>query len=156
MDQLRNLSIKSQITKAGAVDEFKAALAKMEDGKKYDFIIKDSKAKRTLDANAQIHVWFAQIAFETGEAPDKVKQRCKRDIGLPILLADPDWLPVSWMLKKCGFWNLTDDQQLKIMRRISVTSEMTTKQCNDFRDAMRANYAEHGIDLRYVGEPPLG
>lgn len=117
--------------------------------------VRERRKRRSLDANAQVHVWFQQIANETGDDVLTVKARCKRDFGLPIIFSDVEvGVPISWMLESCGFWQLSDARQCKIMRGISVTSLMSTAQCNEFRDAMRAGFLEQGIDLRYVGEPP--
>ena len=109
------------------------------------------ETKRGLSANAQQHVWYQQISDETGESVEMVACRCKRDYGLPIVFQDDDVGSIlSWQFEKCGFWKLTDEQQLKFMKTIQVTSLMSPAQHSKFRDNMREGMRENGIFLEYL------
>lgn len=145
-----------KITYENAFQSLSAVMDSLEKGKQYHLTIEEGKAvkKRSLDANAQIHVWFSDIAKQTGESVEAVKGRCKAVYGLPILLRDGDNKPLAHLLNSSGFWNMPEPKQAMIMQCINVTSLMSTAQCNEFRDNMRAGYLEHGIDLLYLGEPP--
>lgn len=120
--------------------------------------IRPFSGKRSLDANAQTWVWYKQISSQTGDDIETVHRRCKRDFGLPILFESGEeaGIVLGWLLNKKGFYNLSEEQQLKVMGCFSVTSLMTTKQCNEYRDNMQNFFNNNGFDLRYVGEPPMG
>ena len=57
---------------------------------------------------------------------------------------------LSWQFEKCGFWSLTDEQQLKFMKTIQVTSLMSPDQHSKFRDNMREGMRDNGIFLEYL------
>lgn len=118
--------------------------------------IRPLSEKRSIDANAQIWIWNKQIAEYQGEDIKTVHNRNKRDFGLPILFdsGDEAGTIIQWQLKKIGFWQMTDEQQIKVMACFNVTSLMSTKQCNEYRDNMRNFFIQNGIDLRYINEPP--
>jgi hypothetical protein len=107
--------------------------------------------RRSLSANAQVHVWAKQISDETGEDVKSVYARMKRDQGLPIILADKEYGPViDWMLKKFDFHSKTESQQLIIIDAIEVTRNFSTGQHNCFRDNVQAFYNENGFNLQYL------
>ena len=56
--------------------------------------------KRGISANAQIHVWYAQVAKQDGENVLTVENQCKRLFGLPILLESAEYgKKVGWTLR---------------------------------------------------------
>lgn len=127
----------------------KAIEKKLSENGYCEVSLRDSKRK--LAANAQQHVWYQQIAGETGESVATVACRCKRDYGLPIILQDDDvGVVMSWQLDKIGFESMTDERQLKVMSVFSVTSLMSGKQHSQFRDNMQNGWREKGIYLEYL------
>lgn len=106
--------------------------------------------KRTLSANAQIYVWYSQIAKKDGESVDVVRNFCKLMFGLPILLNTPNYQrKIQFTLDKVGFHDWTHEQQCGFMDMLAVTSLMTTKQHNEYRDNILAYYNKNGYALDY-------
>lgn len=106
---------------------------------------------RTLDANAVTHVWYGQIAREQGDTtPADVKAYCKLHFGVPILLAEePEFAEMYLRLIKNRF---SYEEKLELMKRLPVTSLMTTPQLNLYRDIMQAEFARQSIVLEYRDE----
>lgn len=106
--------------------------------------------KRSLDANAQVHVWIPQIANWMGESVDYVRKLTKMQQGLPIILADSEYGDKTrFVLDKCGFESLTMDQQLGLVDFLPVTRLFSTKQHNAFRDSIQIHYEHQGLTLEY-------
>lgn len=106
--------------------------------------------KRTLSANAQIYVWYSQIAKKDGESVDVVRNFCKLMFGLPILLNTPKFKKkIQYTLGKVGFYEWAHEQQCGFMDMLAVTSLMTTKQHNEYRDNILAYYNKNGYALDY-------
>lgn len=106
--------------------------------------------KRSLDANAQVHVWIPQIANWMGESVDYVRKLTKMQQGLPIILADSEYGDKTrFVLDKCGFEYLTMDQQLGLVDFLPVTRLFSTKQHNAFRDSIQVHYEHQGLTLEY-------
>ncbi len=82
--------------------------------------------KRSLDANALLHVWSDQIAEFCGTSKPEQKNIIKIDFGLPILRRNQAiWSSLGWMLERCYFdTRMTREQQLKFIDPINVTSLM--------------------------------
>ena len=107
--------------------------------------------KRTLSANAQIHVWYAAIAKQDGEDINTVTNFCKLTFGLPILMSDPvNCKKINYTLQKVGFYEWNHEQQCGFMSILSVTSLMTTKQHSEYRDTMLSFYNKNGYGLDYM------
>lgn len=107
--------------------------------------------RRSLSANAQVWVWAKQVGESTGEDTKTVYARMKRDHGLPIRLADPEYGAVTdWMLKKLKFNQLDDRRQLIVIDSMEITRNFSTKQHGSFRDSVQAFYNAHGFNLQYL------
>lgn len=107
--------------------------------------------KRTLPANAQIHVWYKQIADTDGENVKTVECQCKRMFGLPILLESAEYgHKISWTLNKLDFFNWPWEQQCGYMELLPVTRLFTTKQHSEYRDTMQSHYNKNGYQLDYM------
>lgn len=120
-------------------------------GKAYRVNIVEWRKKRSLSANAQIHIWFPIIAEHIGSDAKTVKARSKIDFGLPILLnSSCEYQPVlQYIIEKTNFYNLTYEQQEKMIQGVAITSKMDTRQCNLFRDNLQAYWQGHGLNLEY-------
>lgn len=120
-------------------------------GKTYRVTVVEHK-KRSLDANAQMHVWCKIISQDTGEDIKTVTMRNKKDFGLPILLANGSEraVVVSWMLNRCGYHQMDDSQQLKLVSALEVTRTFNTAEHNELRDNMQAFWNSQGIVLPYM------
>jgi hypothetical protein len=105
--------------------------------------------KRTLSQNAIVHAWFLQISRETGEyTPEDVKNLCKYHFGLPILRGEVD--EEKNLTDSAIEYNshceavidpLSYENRIKAMTYYPCTSFMTTKQLNEFMEAIQNNFA---------------
>lgn len=106
--------------------------------------------KRTLSANAQIYVWYSQVAKREGESVNVVRNFCKLMFGLPILLNDQEIAgKLKWTLDKIGFFGWQHEQQCNFMDMLAVTSLMSTRQHNEYRDNILSYYNKAGYGLDY-------
>lgn len=103
--------------------------------------------KRTHDQNAISHAWYVQLA---SEMPDHDalgwKCHCKLHYGVPILRAEDDTFREAY---DAAIKGLTYEQKLKVMRILPVTSLMSTKQLSKYLEAMKEEFAEHGVRLEF-------
>ena len=113
----------------------------------YVNIAKKAK-KRSLSANAQQHVWYKQISEHSSTDVKTVEAECKIDFGLPILLDDPEiGVVLDYALR--GFFEITREQQVKFIQVIQVTSLMSTKQHNQYRDNIIFYWNLNGLTIGY-------
>lgn len=104
-------------------------------------------AGRSLDSNALSHVWYGDVAKQTGEIARDVKRYCKLHFGIVIRRRDPDFNAFySQCIKHC----LTYEQKLKAMDHIAVTSELSVAEMSEYLDSMQKSYAEQGIILESI------
>jgi hypothetical protein len=121
--------------------------------KEYELIVREWSEKRTLSANAQQHVWYKQIANHYGVDVKEAGNMSKLDFGLPILLGDPNYGPkVNYVLDKIGMWDMTREQQIRVMDLIQVTSLFKTKQHNLYREQLQRHWHQMGLELEYHGK----
>ena len=107
--------------------------------------------KRSLSANAQQHVFYKQISEFTHTDIKTVEAECKIDFGLPIILADPEiGRTIGYALEKAGFFSMQREQQVKFIQIIQVTSLMSTKQHNQYRDNIIFYWNKNGLALDYL------
>lgn len=123
----------------------------LSDSDAYRLTWKPWRSHRGLSANAQAFVWHKQIADSLGYDVKTIELMNKRDFGLPVILKDPEQGPViDFMLTRIGFYVMRDDQQLKVMEAMSITSLMDTAQHKEYRDGMQQNWNDNGINLQYA------
>jgi hypothetical protein len=148
-----NVGMKDIAVNMGNIGQICADLVKltMSTGKKYRLTYVEWKEKRSLSANAQCHVWYPIIAEFIGSDAKTVKARSKIDFGLPILLnSSCEYQPVlQYIIEQTKFYNMTYEQQEKMIQGIAITSKMSTPQCNVFRDNLQAYWQGHGLNLEY-------
>lgn len=111
-----------------------------------------SGKKRSLDQNAQVFVWYEQLARELRE-DDKAGWRrfCKLHLGVPILrTADPDFREFYDTALK----GLPYEKKLKAMEYLPVTSLMQKPQLSEYHKAMQDHFQDkHGVVLKYQDPP---
>lgn len=108
--------------------------------------------KRSLDANSQVWVWIPKIAEFTGLTVPEVEAELKFTHGLPILQTDPEaGKKIEFILKRCGFYEMTREQQKNMVHFLPVTRLFSTKQHNAYRDSIQVYYASNGLILEYLG-----
>lgn len=108
---------------------------------------------RSEDQNGLSHVWYDQIVRELRDDNALgVKRFCKLHFGVPILRAEDD---AFRDLYDTAIKNrLTYEQKLKAMDALDVTSRMSTKQMQQYLDAMVEHYAKLGVVLEAKKKEP--
>ena len=119
-------------------------------GQKWYVHITKTKKKRSLSANAQQSVWYKQISEHTTTDIKTVTAECKIDFGLSIILADEEiGRTIGYALEKAGFFSMPREWQIKFIGVIQVTSLMSTKQHNQYRENLIYYWNQNGLDLGY-------
>lgn len=100
---------------------------------------------RSLQSNALLHRWYADIARQTGMTASEVKGQCHHEYGLPIRLRDPQF---AWL------WNnsagkLDYERRCKVLAsgQFQVSSKMTVAELSEYMDAMQRDFEARGIQL---------
>jgi hypothetical protein len=105
---------------------------------------------RSLDMNALLHAWIAQIERELREDDAlAVKRFCKLHFGVAILRAEDDDFRAMY---DQTFKRLDYDAKLKAMDYLPVTSIMTNAQLKQMLVAMQEAYAKRGVVLEFPPE----
>ena len=103
---------------------------------------------RSVEQNAVIHGWFAQVARELREDDARgVKRFCKLHFGVPILRAEDDEFREAYD-RTIKAW-LTYEQKLEAMDILPVTSRMTTTQLDRCMADIQAHFSGRGVVLEY-------
>jgi len=107
--------------------------------------------KRGLSANAQQHVFYAQIAKFYGDRTAlEVKNSCKDLFGLPILLASHEQGDkLEFILHKLDYYKHSYESKMKLISCLSITSEFTTKESRIYMDDMIYYFNELDININY-------
>ena len=112
--------------------------------------VTEKPKKRSLSANAQQHVFYKQISEFSATDIKTCECECKIDFGLPIILSDPEvGVIVGHALQGAKFFTMTREQQVKFIQIIQVTSLMSTKQHNQYRENILHFYNQSGLNIGY-------
>ena len=108
----------------------------------HEVSIKPHEKHRTLPQNSFSHAIYADVAKHKGdESPEEIKCYCKLTFGLPILSRSDNKEKAE---RYTGLLEtlepLSYEWQLKLMRSIPVTSEMTTAQCVEYTEEVMRHY----------------
>ena len=106
--------------------------------------------KRSLTANALLHVWHQTLSGVMGYDVLEIKQILKINFGFPVLLAGEDEVAVKlkWMLEKLGWAGLSWTHKVKLAEMIPCTSLMSTKQLKLMMDNIKDwAISEYNISL---------
>ena len=101
-------------------------------------------AKRSLDQNALVNVWYGDVAKQTGDIAPSVRRFCKLTYGIPILSRDPG---------HCRFYErylhqmFDYEEKLNMMDYFAVTSIMTVPQLREYLDTMQKEFGAQGVIL---------
>lgn len=91
--------------------------------------------------------WFSDIARQRGDSShEDVRAECKRQFGVPILLAENEAFTASW---DGVMGRLTYEDQVAAIKAfdLPVTRIMTVKQMSAFMDEMHRHWAGLGFHL---------
>ena len=113
--------------------------------------ISEWKEKRGLSSNAQIHLWFGQIAKHYGDRSAlEVKNECKDKIGLPILLNSPVYGDtIEFLLHKLDYYKHSYESRMKLIGCLTVTSEFSTSEMKRFMEEMVFYWCELGVEIKF-------
>jgi len=108
------------------------------------------RKQRSLTANALQAAWIAEIASWQGVTEKYVRNYVKAELALPILLEDESSgvaKKIRYTLNKINYDLMTPAQRIEVMDMFNVTSILTTKQHNRFREQMQVHYSDAGLEL---------
>jgi len=113
--------------------------------------VSEWKEKRGLSSNAQIHLWFGQIAKYYGDRSAlDVKNECKDKIGLPILLNSPVYGDtIEFLLHKLDYYKHSYESRMKLIGCLTVTSEFSTSEMKNFMEEMVFYWNELGVEIKF-------
>lgn len=108
------------------------------------------RKKRSLSANGLQQAWIREIANWQGHTERYVRNYVKSELALPILLEDEERdivKKIRYTLDKIGYDLMSPAQRIEVMDMFNVTSILSTKQHNRFREQMQAHYSDAGLEL---------
>ena len=110
--------------------------------------------KRSLSSNAQMHLWYGQIAkFYGDRTPLDVKNFCKDAIGLPILLnSHTHGDKIEFLLHKLDYYKYSYESKMKLIQCLSITSEFTVSESKEYCDNMIFYFNDKDIPIKYKDE----
>ena len=109
-----------------------------------------STQKRSLDANALSHVWYAEISKQKGDqSAFDYKNVCKLHHGVPILRRDSEKFKAFYAR---FFINLSYPEKLAAVKYISITSLFDKTQMTEYLKQIEMTYGPQGIVLSNAKE----
>jgi len=107
--------------------------------------IRDSSA-RSIEQNKLQHMWFNEIAAQTGETATEVQARCKLTIGIPVLREENERFRKAYddLLKPLDY-----EAKLRLITDLDlpVTRAMTMKQFSTYLDRVFVHHTGKGFEL---------
>ena len=102
---------------------------------------------RNIDQNALSHVWYGQIAKESGDAAIDVKAYCKLHFGVPILRGEDHEFRAGYdkLVKPLSYAD-----KLDVMRWFPVSSLMKQGQFARYMQDIQNHYGNQGIVLESI------
>jgi hypothetical protein len=99
---------------------------------------------RTKQQNRTAHMWYSEIARQTGDEASEVKGYCKAKFGLPIMKRDN----LDWVAKYEPMYKpLPYETKIAFFEIVPLTSLLKLPQMMEFMDAMQRHYLQQGIAL---------
>lgn len=109
-----------------------------------------STQKRSIDANALSHVWYAEIAKQKGDqSAFDYKNQCKLHFGVPILRRDSEKFKAFY---DRFFKSISYPEKLAAMKYISVSSTFDKTQMSEYLNEIERTYAGEGVILTSKAE----
>jgi len=118
---------------------------------KWRLSVKPWTKKRSLPANSQQHIWYAQIANKQGYASDYVKDVNKIMFGVDVLLGSDSAMAqrVVRTLEMVDFWDREWLVKIDIISGLQVTSLFNTTESKIYMDRMIQYWNELGYPIKY-------
>lgn len=115
-----------------------------------EFVLQPWRNRRTQDQNARYWSILRIEADHTGETPDAIHKRHKRDVVIPILFRDSQ----VWKAKREAVQRFRDNQDHDMADRLAralfsevSTTDLTTAQFGELMESAEAECAELGLAL---------
>lgn len=114
-------------------------------------IAKKDTGKRTLDQNAQAHVWYQQI-FDADKQESLLgwEWYCKLHHGVPILRADSEAYRAFY--NRAILNTFTYEEKLEAMEFTPVTRMMDKDQFQRYFAALQSDFEKRGIYLKFKND----
>lgn len=128
------LVINSDQSLSAAIGEIRSLYAK----DRFVRISAISGKNRSLSQNAQLAVWYTQIATELRQQSEaEVKAECKLRIGVPIMRRDDEDFRAMYdrVVKPHDY-----ETKIQMMGWMPLTSLMSTKQLSEYAEEMQRSY----------------
>ena len=114
------------------------------------FKITITTQKRSLDANALSHVWYAEIARQKGDmTAHEYRLLCKLHHGVPILRKESEEFRAFYDRLLI---NLDYQEKLGAMNYIDVSRVMNKTQMTEYMNAIQNTYGPQGVVLSNAKE----
>lgn len=119
--------------------------------KKYELTLVEQGKKRRLAANAQLHLWFGQIAkYNDDQTPLDVKNFCKDAFGLPLILnSEKHGDKMEFLLDKLSYYQHSHESKMKLIQCLDVTSLLTIPESKIMMEQMIYYYNDIGINIKF-------
>ena len=111
----------------------------------FPFLIQvTEKLSRSQQQNNLMWRWAADIASQTGYSADEVQARWKAKFGIPILSESEKYRA---LYERIPWRDGSDEEIIKMLEYLPVTSHMTVKQMTQFLDKVQAFHVLAGHKL---------
>ena len=129
----------------------KQELLKLDQSKSYRLVITEWKKKRGISANNQQHLWYGQIAKHYGDRSAlDVKNFCKAEIGLPLLLNSVEHGDkMEFLLDKLDYYRHGHESKMKLIQCLEVTSLFNTAESKIYMENMIFYWGDLGVNIKF-------
>ncbi len=119
--------------------------------KSFRVSVGDYSKSRSISANNQQHLWYAQIAKHYGDRSAlDVKNHCKDALGLPILLqSEVHADKIEFLLHKLDYYKHSYESKMKLISCLEVTSLFSAKESKQYMDQMIYYFNDLGVNIKY-------
>ena len=126
-------------------------LWKLDLTKSWRLSITEWKTNRSISANNQQHLWYGQIAKHKGDVTAlDIKNWCKAEIGLPILLGSvKHGNKLEFLLDKLDYYKHSYESRMKLIQCLEVTSLFNTAESKVYMDNMIFYWNENGVNIKF-------
>jgi hypothetical protein len=145
MDAMKDLMLTSS-----NVNYVHQELLKLDLSKPKRISISDWKKKRSISANNQQHLWYAQIDKQSNNIDGYTKRFCKYTFGLPLLLNSEKHADFyETLLDALRFYSRTYEERIELMEGIEVTSKFNTSESKQYMEQMIFYFNDAGIPIKF-------
>jgi hypothetical protein len=136
---------------AGNLPYINQELLKLDQSKEWRVTVTPWKEKRGITANNQQHLWYGQIAKYYGDRTAlDVKNFCKAEIGLPLLLSSTlHGDKIGFLLAKLDYYRHGHESKLKLIQCLEVTSLFSTAESKQYMEQMIYYWNGQDVNIKF-------